>query len=142
MLLGSSGVGKSTLLNRLAGEEVMRTRAVAADGTGRHTTTHRELFQLPGGGLVVDTPGLRELQFWEGDVSAAFEDIETLAPSAASATARTQASRAVPSSQRSTTARSSSTGFARGASCSESSKRSPHVPTIGFESHARSVGRK
>ena len=59
----SSGVGKSTLLNRLAGEEVMRTRAVAADGTGRHTTTHRELFQLPGGGLVVDTPGLRELQF-------------------------------------------------------------------------------
>jgi ribosome biogenesis GTPase len=78
VLLGSSGVGKSTLLNRLAGEEVMRTRAVAADGTGRHTTTHRELFQLPGGGLVVDTPGLRELQFWEGDVSAAFEDIETL----------------------------------------------------------------
>jgi len=50
VLLGSSGVGKSTLLNRLAGEEVMRTRAVAADGTGRHTTTHRELFQLPGGG--------------------------------------------------------------------------------------------
>ena len=78
VLLGSSGVGKSTLLNRLAGEEVMRTRAVAADGTGRHTTTHRELFQLPGGGLVVDTPGLRELQFWEGDVSAAFEDIEAL----------------------------------------------------------------
>ena len=78
VLLGSSGVGKSPLLNRLAGEEVMRTRAVAADGTGRHTTTHRELFQLPGGGLVVDTPGLRELQFWEGDVSAAFEDIEAL----------------------------------------------------------------
>jgi ribosome biogenesis GTPase len=78
VLLGSSGVGKSTLLNRLAGEEVMRTRAVAADGTGRHTTTHRELFQLPCGGLVVDTPGLRELQFWEGDVSAAFEDIEAL----------------------------------------------------------------
>jgi ribosome biogenesis GTPase / thiamine phosphate phosphatase len=79
VLLGSSGVGKSTLLNRLAGDELMRTRAVAADGTGRHTTTHRELVQLPGGALMIDTPGLRELQFWEGDVSAAFEDIEALA---------------------------------------------------------------
>jgi ribosome biogenesis GTPase / thiamine phosphate phosphatase len=79
VLLGSSGVGKSTLLNRLAGQEVMLTREVAADGTGRHTTTHRELVRLPGGGLVIDTPGLRELQFWEGDLSAAFEDIETLA---------------------------------------------------------------
>jgi ribosome biogenesis GTPase len=79
VLLGSSGVGKSTLLNRLAGAEVMLTREVAADGTGRHTTTHRELFRLPDGGLVIDTPGLRELQFWEGDLSAAFEDIEALA---------------------------------------------------------------
>jgi ribosome biogenesis GTPase / thiamine phosphate phosphatase len=79
VLLGSSGVGKSTLLNRLAGQEVMLTREVAADGTGRHTTTHRELVRLSGGGLVIDTPGLRELQFWEGDLSAAFEDIETLA---------------------------------------------------------------
>jgi ribosome biogenesis GTPase / thiamine phosphate phosphatase len=79
VLLGSSGVGKSTLLNRLAGDELMKTRAVAADGTGRHTTTHRELVLLPTGGMVIDTPGLRELQFWEGDVGAAFEDIETLA---------------------------------------------------------------
>jgi ribosome biogenesis GTPase len=79
VLLGSSGVGKSTLLNRLAGAELMRTAEIAADGTGRHTTTHRELVRLPGGALVIDTPGLRELQFWEGDVSAAFEDIEILA---------------------------------------------------------------
>ena len=79
VLLGSSGVGKSSLLNRLAGRELMRTSAIAADGTGRHTTTHRELVQLPSGALVIDTPGLRELQFWEGDVGAAFEDIELLA---------------------------------------------------------------
>jgi ribosome biogenesis GTPase / thiamine phosphate phosphatase len=79
VLLGSSGVGKSTLLNRLAGEELMRTAAVAPDGTGRHTTTHRELVRLPDGALVIDTPGLRELQFWDGDVSAAFEEIEQLA---------------------------------------------------------------
>jgi len=79
VLLGSSGVGKSTLLNRLAGTELMRTAEIAADGTGRHTTTHRELVRLPDGALVIDTPGLRELQFWEGDVSAAFDDIEALA---------------------------------------------------------------
>ena len=79
VLLGSSGVGKSTLLNRLAGSELMRTAAIAPDGTGRHTTTHRELVVLPNGALVIDTPGLRELQFWEGDLSAAFEDIEALA---------------------------------------------------------------
>jgi ribosome biogenesis GTPase len=79
VLLGSSGVGKSTLLNRLAGEELMRTAPVAPDGTGRHTTTHRELVRLPDGALVIDTPGLRELQFWDGDVSAAFEEIEQLA---------------------------------------------------------------
>jgi ribosome biogenesis GTPase / thiamine phosphate phosphatase len=79
VLLGSSGVGKSSLLNRLAGEELMRTAELADDGTGRHTTTHRELVRLPDRALVIDTPGLRELQFWEGDLSAAFEDIEELA---------------------------------------------------------------
>jgi ribosome biogenesis GTPase / thiamine phosphate phosphatase len=78
-LLGSSGVGKSSLLNRLAGRELMPTAGVAADGTGRHTTTHRELLRLPNGGLVIDTPGLRELQLFEGDLAAAFADVEALA---------------------------------------------------------------
>jgi ribosome biogenesis GTPase / thiamine phosphate phosphatase len=79
VLLGSSGVGKSSLLNRLAGTDVMRTAILAADGTGRHTTTHRELVVLPDGALVIDTPGLRELQLWEGDVGASFADVEDLA---------------------------------------------------------------
>ena len=79
VLLGSSGVGKSSLLNRLAGRELMRTAEIAADGTGRHTTTHRELLRLESGGLVIDTPGLRELQLFEGDLSSAFSDVEELA---------------------------------------------------------------
>jgi ribosome biogenesis GTPase / thiamine phosphate phosphatase len=79
VLLGSSGVGKSTLLNRFAGTELMRTRALAADGTGRHTTTHRELVVLSGGGLVIDTPGLRELQLWQGDTDSSFQDVQMLA---------------------------------------------------------------
>jgi ribosome biogenesis GTPase / thiamine phosphate phosphatase len=79
VVLGSSGVGKSSLINRIAGAEVMRTSAVAADGTGRHTTTHRELIRLPGGALVIDTPGLRELQLYDGDSNAAFADVEALA---------------------------------------------------------------
>jgi ribosome biogenesis GTPase / thiamine phosphate phosphatase len=79
VLLGSSGVGKSSLLNRLAGSEVMPTSELAADGTGRHTTTHRELVLLPSGALIIDTPGLRELQLWEGDLGTSFADIEELA---------------------------------------------------------------
>jgi len=82
-LLGSSGVGKSTIVNRLLGEERQRTSAVReGDQRGRHTTTHRELVALPGGGLLLDTPGLRELQLWASDdgLKAAFDDIEALAP--------------------------------------------------------------
>jgi ribosome biogenesis GTPase / thiamine phosphate phosphatase len=81
-LLGSSGVGKSTLVNTLAGEELLATREIRAeDGEGRHTTTHRQLVLLPGGGLVLDTPGLRELQLWESadGLSETFGDVEALA---------------------------------------------------------------
>ena len=79
-LLGSSGVGKSTLVNRLAGEELLETREIRDDGRGRHTTTRRELVQLPGGGLVIDTPGMREVQLWIADdgLEEAFEDVTEL----------------------------------------------------------------
>jgi len=81
-LLGSSGVGKSTITNRLLGADVRRTREVRpSDSRGRHTTMHRELVVLPDGGLIIDTPGMRELQLWEtGEaVNGAFADIDALA---------------------------------------------------------------
>jgi ribosome biogenesis GTPase / thiamine phosphate phosphatase len=81
-LLGSSGVGKSTIVNRLAGEELQRTQEVrASDGRGRHTTTHRQLILLPSGGLLMDTPGMRELQLWDVDegVEETFSDVDQLA---------------------------------------------------------------
>jgi len=79
-LLGPSGVGKSTLVNALADEDVMTTGAVRGDGTGRHTTTRRQLVILPGGGLVVDNPGMRELHLWlaADGLEEAFEDVVEL----------------------------------------------------------------
>jgi ribosome biogenesis GTPase len=79
VLLGSSGTGKSTLVNQLAGREVMATGGVRNDGRGRHTTRHRQLLVLRDGSIMIDTPGLRELQVWEGDVDSAFADIAELA---------------------------------------------------------------
>jgi len=83
VLLGSSGVGKSTLVNRWLGQELLATAETRADDDeGRHTTTRRELILLPGGGLVIDTPGLRELQLWdvgEAALGEAFADVEELA---------------------------------------------------------------
>ncbi|MBK9519908.1 MAG: ribosome small subunit-dependent GTPase A [Anaeromyxobacter sp.] len=79
-LLGPSGAGKSTLVNALLGDEVAAVGELLADGRGRHTTTHRRLWRLPGGGLLVDGPGLRELQLWGGEgVAAAFGDVAALA---------------------------------------------------------------
>jgi ribosome biogenesis GTPase len=79
-LLGSSGVGKSTLVNTLVGEELLATQDVRRDGKGRHTTARRELIRLPGGGLLIDTPGMRELQLWVADhgLEEAFDDVTSL----------------------------------------------------------------
>ena len=82
VMVGASGAGKSTLANLLLGEERMATGAVRADdGRGRHTTSHRELILLPGGALLLDTPGMRELALNDAEegVTAAFDDIEALA---------------------------------------------------------------
>lgn len=78
--IGSSGVGKSTLINSLLGEERLLTNGLRNDGKGRHTTTRRELFLLPEGGAVIDTPGMREMGMWDSDegIEKSFSDIEAL----------------------------------------------------------------
>lgn len=83
-LLGPSGVGKSTLVNALLDDDArLATAEVRADGAGRHTTTRRELVLLPGGGLIIDNPGMREVHLWIGDgsIADAFDDIAELAAS-------------------------------------------------------------
>lgn len=81
--LGSSGVGKSTLINRLSGTDRIATREIGNDDKGRHTTTHRELITLQNGAFVIDTPGMRELGMWDSEagIDAAFSDVDELARS-------------------------------------------------------------
>ena len=80
-LVGSSGVGKSTLVNRLCGSERLATAGLRPDGRGRHTTTRRELVVLAAGGCLIDTPGMRELTLWDAEegLDQAFDDVEALA---------------------------------------------------------------
>lgn len=81
-LLGSSGVGKSTLINHIGGKELLKVQEIReGDDKGRHTTTHRELILLPHGGCMIDTPGMREFQLWDSNegINDTFKDIETLA---------------------------------------------------------------
>jgi len=77
--IGSSGVGKSTLINKLIGNEVLKTNEIRDDDRGRHTTTHRELISIPDGGVVIDTPGMREMGIASADLEKSFSDIEEIA---------------------------------------------------------------
>lgn len=80
-LVGSSGVGKSSIINRLIGKEVMKTGSIREDDSkGRHTTTYRELIHLENGANIIDTPGMRELQLWDTEegIDILFEDIAEL----------------------------------------------------------------
>lgn len=76
--IGSSGVGKSTLINKLIGENILETNDIRNDDKGRHTTTRREMFVIPNGGVVIDTPGMRELGIDSADLSKTFVDIDEL----------------------------------------------------------------
>ena len=81
VVVGSSGVGKSTLINQLIGQEILKTQSIREDdGKGRHTTSSRYLFVSPGGGMVIDTPGMREIQMadQEEGLQRSFEDVEIL----------------------------------------------------------------
>lgn len=83
VLIGRSGVGKSSLVNMLVGSDVQKTTEVRGDGKGRHTTVSREIIDLPSGGRIIDMPGVRGLGLWDADegIGAAFSDIEELASS-------------------------------------------------------------
>ncbi|OGI28340.1 MAG: ribosome small subunit-dependent GTPase A, partial [Candidatus Melainabacteria bacterium RIFOXYA12_FULL_32_12] len=84
VLLGSSGVGKSSLINNLTKENIMKTNELRSNiEKGRHTTTHKQMIILPEGGLIIDTPGIRELQLWDAEdgISQTFNDIEDIAKS-------------------------------------------------------------
>lgn len=76
--IGSSGVGKSTLINKIMDKEVLKTNSISENDKGRHTTTHRELFVIESGGVIIDTPGMRELGLISADLDKSFSNIEEL----------------------------------------------------------------
>ena len=78
VLIGSSGVGKSTLVNALLGQKALKTNNLRSDGKGKHTTTQRRLFKLPSGAMIIDTPGIREVGLDRANFSESFSDIEAL----------------------------------------------------------------
>src|SRR5699024_1965138 len=78
VFVGSSGVGKSTLINRLLGEDILATKEIRNDDKGKHTTTRRELFILPSGGMVIDTPCMREIGLESIDLSKSFSDVDSI----------------------------------------------------------------
>ncbi len=149
VLVGSSGVGKSTLINRLLDENVQATREVRrSDDRGRHTTTRRELFRMPGGALLIDNPGIRELQLWaeESALDHSFEDIARLATHAVTRIARTRPSPAARCSRRRTrvsSRRSGSKAFAgfRTSSAIFASVRTHPRNTPRSRNGARSIAR-
>lgn len=78
VFIGSSGVGKSSLINRLLGKDIIKTSGIRNDDKGRHTTTTREMFVIPSGGILIDTPGIREIGLENADISKAFSEIDEL----------------------------------------------------------------
>ncbi|MGL5641364.1 MAG: ribosome small subunit-dependent GTPase A [Paraclostridium sp.] len=79
VFIGSSGVGKSTIINKLLNKDIQLTKDIGENDKGRHTTTHRALFIAPSGGVIIDTPGMREIQLSQGDLEYTFKDIEEIA---------------------------------------------------------------
>ena len=144
-LLGSSGVGKSTLVNTFAGEELLATQEIREDdGEGRHTTTHRQLVLLPDGGLVLDTPGMRELQLWESSdgIAETFSDVEELAAQCrfSDCAHRTEPGCAVQAAIEDGTLPFGAGRATR--SCSGSSRTSSAGSTSGFSPKSGSAGRR
>ena len=144
VLLGPSGAGKSTLANALAGRERQATAEVrAGDQRGRHTTVTRELIAIPGGGVLIDTPGLRALGLTgsEEGIASTFSDVASSRPAAGSATAATRRSRAARSSRPSRPATSRpSASRATGSSCARRPPRRPGATPA--PAPRRSAGRR
>ena len=140
VFLGPSGVGKTTLLNLLTGTD-RPTAAVREDGRGRHTTTHRELVLVEGRGLVIDTPGMRELQLWDADagLSAVFGDIDALARTVPVRGLRArEPSRAAPSARPSRTD-ASTPSATRATASSNARKRTSRRSAMPSRSQRRSA---